>query len=74
MSTINDLIIALVERDTRQFPTTFTTEERVRYAERYVLDMLQDILNHNPTLDEVFKMRTQIVQSDVETAKNWEPK
>lgn len=40
MNTVDTLINALIERDTRQFPTGFTVEDRIRYAQSYVLELL----------------------------------
>ena len=73
MSTISNLVAALVARDARQFPNGFSTEDRIRYAERYVLGMLEEALRDNHELRETFELRTRIVEGDLESAQNWEP-
>lgn len=71
MDTIDRLISALVQRDTRQFPGTFEVEQRIEYAKDYVIGMLKEALRGDVDLDEYFERRAEIVEGDVETATAW---
>ena len=74
MNTVDNLINALIERDTRQFPTGFTVEDRIRYAQTYVLNLLGDLVEEIPQIQEYLKSRTEIIQADIEDSEAWEPK
>ena len=74
MNTVDTLINALIERDTRQFPTGFTVEDRIRYAQSYVLGLLGDLVEELPQIREYLKFRTEIIQADIEDSQAWEPK
>ena len=71
MDTVTRLIKAVAERDRRQFPSQ---QDHDVYAKEYVLEMLRDILRHDQDLDAYFEQRVEIIEADMETAKNWEPK
>ena len=74
MNTVDNLINALIERDARQFPTGFTVEDRIRYAQTYVLNLLGDLVEEIPQIQEYLKFRTEIIQADIEDSEAWEPK
>ena len=74
MNTVDNLINALIERDTRQFPTGFTVEDRIRYAQTYVLGLLGDLVEEIPQVQEYLETRTRIIQADIEDSEAWEPK
>ena len=74
MNTVDNLINALIERDTRQFPTGFTVEDRIRYAQTYVLNLLGDLVEEIPQIREYLQLRTRIIQADIEDSEAWEPK
>ena len=74
MNTVDNLINALIERDTRQFPTGFTVEDRIRYAQSYVLELLGSLVEETPQIREYLKFRTEIIQADIEDSEAWEPK
>ena len=74
MNTVYKLINALIERDTRQFPTGFTVEDRIRYAQTYVLNLLGDLVEEIPQIREYLQLRTRIIQADIEDSEAWEPK
>ena len=74
MNTVDNLINALIERDARQFPTGFTVEDRIRYAQSYVLGLLGDLVEELPQIREYLKFRTEIIQADIEDSEAWEPK
>ena len=74
MNTVDNLINALIERDTRQFPGCFTVDERTRYAQTYVLNLLGDLVEEIPQIQEYLKFRTEIIQADIEDSQAWEPK
>lgn len=74
MNTVDTLINALVERDTRQFPTGFTIEDRIRYAQTYVLNFLGDLVEEIPQVREYLEIRASIIQADIEDSEAWEPK
>ena len=74
MNTVNNLINALIERDTRQFPTGFTVEDRIRCAQSYVLELLGGLVEEIPQIREYLQLRTEIIQADIEDSQAWEPK
>lgn len=74
MNTVYKLINALIERDTRQFPTGFTMDNRIRCAQTYVLNLLGDLVEEIPQVQEYLETRTRIIQADIEDSQAWEPK
>ena len=74
MNTVDTLINALVERDTRQFPTGFTIEDRIRCAQSYVLGLLGDLVEEIPQVREYLELRASIIRGDIEDSDAWEPK
>ena len=73
MDTITRLINAVAQRDKLQFPSTYTDEERREYGEEYVLNMLRELVRHDPDLDAYFETRVALIEGDIETAETWRP-
>lgn len=70
MDTITRLMQVVAERDARQFPTQ---NDHEAYAKDYVLEMLRDLLRHDQDLDAYFEQRIELIEGDLQAAKDWEP-
>lgn len=66
--TITRLLEAVAQRDKRQFPAMPDAED---YARHYVLEMLRDLLRHDPDLDAYFEERIALVNGDLQAAQDW---
>lgn len=71
MDTITRLVQAVAKRDQQQFPRQSDHQE---YAKDYVLEMLRDLLRHDQDLDAYFEQRIEIIEADLQAAKDWEPR